>query len=96
MKASPTRAVECYYTVQEVSLLLRFSERWVRERINEGAFGAGVRDINGDLRIPASGINAFLDSKPRFYDPGIKARNLGELRRKIPKQNASNHPERVA
>jgi len=80
--------LEMYYTINEVATLLRFSDRWVRDRINDGSFGDGVRDINGDLRIPASGVNAFLSLHPRQYDLGIKARNLGELRRKLAKIGA--------
>lgn len=79
------RVVELYYKVSELALLLRFSESWVRERIQAGDFGECL-DIDGDLRIPASGVNAFLAQKPYQYSPGVKARNRGELMRKLAKQ----------
>ena len=81
-------AVEMYYTVGEVSLLLRLHERTVRERIHAREFGAGVVNLGGeraDYRIPASGINAYLDRRRIFVEdePGIVGRSIGELRRKV-------------
>ena len=76
------RVVEMHYSVAEVALLLRFTPQWVRERAKAGAFGRCF-DIDGDIRVPASGVNEFLESHPLGAPPGVKARNEGELRRKL-------------
>ena len=80
-------AVEMHYTVGEVSLLLRMSERWVRDRIQAGEFGDTATDgpvlIGGtDWRIPASGINRYLAGQRPLPSPGVPARNRRELRAK--------------
>lgn len=75
------RAVERYYSVPETAMLLSFSERWVRDRIRAEEF-AGVIEVGGELRIPASAINAFLARHERL-EPGIPARTVGELKRKV-------------
>jgi excisionase family DNA binding protein len=77
------RAVEKYYSVQEVALLLSFSERWVRDQVQSGRLDRVVR-IGRDVRVPASAINALLEmhsGRPRMV--GIPARSVGELRRKL-------------
>ena len=60
-KKTPYRVVEMYYTVAELSCLLRFSEQWVRDRIHAGDFGPHALNVRGDLRVPASAVNAFLE-----------------------------------
>lgn len=62
------KALEKHYTVAEVALLLGFSERWVRERIQDGSFGSLERGASGpvqiggtDWRVPASAINAYVE-----------------------------------
>jgi len=77
------RVLELYYKVEEVAFLLRFSTKWVRDRINKGEFGTGVLDVRGDLRIPASGINDFLARHRRVYDLNIRLANTGRLRRNL-------------
>jgi hypothetical protein len=74
------RAVERYYSVPETAMLLSFSERWVRDRIRAEEF-VGAVEAGGELRIPASAINAFLARHERL-EPGIPARTVGELQRK--------------
>lgn len=84
------RAVEIYYTVQECALVIRLSDRTVKDKAKAGEFGQGVVDLGTlkkpDYRIPGSGINAYLDARRLFSestDPvGISARTEGELRRK--------------
>lgn len=62
------KAVEKYYSVDDVALLLGFSPRWVHSRIQDGSFGALTRGSNGpvkvggsDWRIPASAVNSYLE-----------------------------------
>lgn len=71
-----------HYTVGELACLLRFSEQWVRERIKAGDFGDQVLNIRGDLRVPASAVNAFL---ARWSSPavGVAGRSAGELLRRL-------------
>lgn len=82
------RAVEKYYTVAEVALLLSLHPNTVRERIKARDFGDGVIDLgteaSSDFRIPASGVNFFVDSRRIFSAEilPIAARNESELRRK--------------
>jgi len=77
------RVLELYYKVEEVAFLLRFSNKWVRERMNAGEFGAGVVDVRGDVRIPASGVNRFLAQHQRVYDIEVRRTNAGRLRRQL-------------
>lgn len=74
---------EMYYSIGQVALAFQMSERWVRDRINAGDFGAGVLDLNGDIRIPASGLNDYANQHKRVYSEPIKARNRAELLRKV-------------
>jgi hypothetical protein len=74
------RAVERYYSVSEAGMLLGFSGRWIRDRIRSGEL-AGVVECGAELRIPASGINAYLD-RHQYLEAGIPARTAGELKRK--------------
>jgi len=77
------RFVEMYYSIGQVALAFQMSERWVRDRVNAGDFGCGVLDLNGDIRIPASGLNEYAAAHTRVYSEPIKARNRGELLRKV-------------
>lgn len=88
------KAVEMYYTVAEVSLLVKLHPKTVIEKLKAGAFGNQVVDLakssaadapaSHDYRIPASGVNGYLDARRVFsFEIGIAARTEGELRRKI-------------
>lgn len=81
-----TAAVEAYYTPSELAVLLKFTRQWVTERIRRGDFGTRVLCVNGDYRVPARDVNDFLDryrtTLPDGNPSGIKARTVGELRRK--------------
>lgn len=92
------RAVEMYYTTSQVAGFLQFSETWVRDQIKAGEFGrmidgdrdsaeslldVGVVYIDGEYRIAASAVNAFLESRSFTHTPEIAARNLGEMRRRL-------------
>lgn len=80
---SPASLFDKYYSVSSVAYHLEMSKVWVLRRLKEGAFGSGVLDLDGDLRIPVSGLNAFLESHRRVYSEAISARNKAELRRKL-------------
>lgn len=75
-----------YYSVAEVSLLMRLHEKTVLLKMHDGEFGDGVVNLGTeagpDYRIPASGVNAYLERRRIFREPGIAARSIGELRRK--------------
>lgn len=86
------KVIEKHYSPRELSFLLGFDERWWRERAQAGELT--VRDdagnvisepleLAGQLRIPASAANAYLARHPYVYDAGVKARNRGELQRKL-------------
>jgi hypothetical protein len=83
-----TRAVEKYYTVREAAWLLGFSPAWVRKKCEEGAF-VGTVKIESDYRIPASGINQFLEARTIMHVEealervGLSARSATELKRKL-------------
>ena len=91
------RAVEKFYSVAEVSLLLSLCTKTVLEKIKARDLGEDVVNLGSELRpdyrVPASGINAWLDSRRIFSEPGIAARSTGELRRKV---SAARPPEPVA
>lgn len=80
------RAVEKFYSVPEVSLLLSLCTKTVLEKLHAQEFGAEVVDLGtakrSDYRVPASGVNAYLERRRVFSEPGIAARSVGELRRK--------------
>ena len=80
------RAVEKYYSPAEVSLLLSLCTKTVIEKLKAGDFGEQVVNLGSELRpdyrIPASGMNAWLERRRVFTEPGIAARSAGELRRK--------------
>lgn len=87
------RVVEKHYSPVEASALLGFAPGFWRDQAKAGeltlvdsasqAVIAEPMEISGELRIPASCLNAFLLRRPFRYDPGIKARNQAELRRKL-------------
>jgi hypothetical protein len=79
----PRRAVEKYFAVGEVALLLSLSADWVRRKVASGEF-AGVIRFDQEIRIPASSVNAFLDAhRDLDYPSGVSARTTGELRRRV-------------
>lgn len=92
------RVVELYYSITELTFLLRFSDSTIRKWVKEGAFSppgedglpdfTNILDVGGDLRVPASGVNFFAGNHPLRRDPGTKARNKAELMRKIGKEQA--------
>lgn len=91
---SQPRVVEKYYSLRELECLVGFGERFWRERaqcgdltLKEGEtiIAEPVR-IAGELRVPASAVNAYLARHPYRYDAGVKARNVAELRRKLKAQ----------
>ena len=81
------RAVEKYYSVTETCLLLSVSSDTVIRRMRAGEFGPDCVNLGSaagpDFRIPASGINAWLERCRVYTEPGIAARSVGELRRKV-------------
>ena len=84
------RAVEKFYSVAETALLLSLSTKTVIEKLKARDLGEEVvnlgSDARPDYRIPASGINGWLEARRIFsfsQDAGIAARNIGELRRKV-------------
>jgi hypothetical protein len=86
------RAVEKFYSVTETALLLSLSTDTILRRLKAGELGTDVVNLGSDeapdYRIPASGINAWLESRRVFLEPGITARSVGELRRKAAARNA--------
>lgn len=85
--------VELHYTVAELAILLRFSVSTIRRYIRDGDFSdrgadgapdfSNITDVNGDLRVPTSGVLLFKKRHPFVYDLGVRARNGEELRRKL-------------
>lgn len=77
--------LELYYSVRELAFLLRFGETTIRRWLKEKQFGPLdlVLDVAGDIRVPASGVNEFTKAHPLKYDLGVRARNRGELLRKL-------------
>lgn len=90
------KAVEMHYTVQEAALLLRLCDKTVIVKLKAGEFGRDVVDLGSakrpDYRLPASGINGYLDARRVFSEStelGIAARSVGELRRKVQLKQAA-------
>lgn len=86
------KVVEKFYSPAELAGLWGFSTGKIRALCKEGAFilrdstgqiVAQPWEIAGEIRIPASAINAYAFARPYVYDAGIKARNKGELLRKL-------------
>ena len=89
------RVVEKYYSARELGYLLGFNEQFWRQAAQAGDLtlvddsGAVIAQpalVAGELRIPASAVNAYLARRPYRYDAGVKARNKGELLRKLNQQ----------
>ena len=90
-----SRVVEKHYSPRELSFLIGFDEKFWRQRAKDGEFTLTIEtgtesvvvcaplEISGELRIPATAMNAWLARHPYRYDAGVKARNQGELRRKL-------------
>jgi hypothetical protein len=85
---TPAPAVEHFYSVQAASLLLGLSTKTVLVKLKAGDLGRGVVNLGGsqrpDYRIPASGLNGYLNSRRVFSETPapIATRSVGELRRK--------------
>lgn len=81
-------AVEKYYSVNELAVLWSYSEKTIIKRIKAKELGDNVVNLgtetHPDYRVPASAANAYLQARRIFSDDefGIKARSVGELRRK--------------
>lgn len=94
MSERQTKVLEKFYSPRELSYQLGFTEQFWRERCQAGDFTlsvdgeviAQVLEIQGQLRIPASAVNAWLAKHPYRYDAGIKARNKAELTRQLQKR----------
>lgn len=92
--------VELYYSISELCCIYRFSDKTVRDWVKSGRFSppgpdekpdlTNILDIGGDLRVPASGCLYFQANHPLKYDLGIRARNAGEMRRKIKQKESPN------
>jgi hypothetical protein len=92
MDVKQQRVVEAYYTIGDLAVYLRLSERTVCRKVQEGEFSPGgdlsnIKNLapkgsRPELRIPASGVNWYLDKHPYSPVTPIKARSQGELRRK--------------
>ena len=82
------RVIEKFYSVSECALLLSLCDKTVISKMKAREFGAGVVNVGSearpDYRVPASGLNAWLESRRVFCEsPGISARTEPELRRKV-------------
>lgn len=82
-----TRAVEMYYSVQEIGLLIRLCEKVVIEKLKAREFGEEVVNLGSEqrpvYRVPASGLNGYLARRRVFLEIGFAARSTGELKRKV-------------
>ena len=88
-------------SVEETAEILSFSKSWVRDRIKDGSLKRVVK-IGNDLRIPRSAIDALMRqheipgitiaaepaSEAVGAAPGIAARSVGELVRRIREKEA--------
>jgi hypothetical protein len=100
MNERQSKVLEKFYSLRELSFQLGFSERFFAERCKAGDFTLAVEgvtiaepvEISGEIRVPASAVNAWLTRNPYRYDAGVKARNVAELRRKL----ASPHIQEAA
>lgn len=83
------KVCQAYYRVADLVVLLRFSDSYIRRQIRAGEFGPRKDIIStdgGELRIPATGVNFFLE-RHSFEPPnGVQARTPGELKRKLKQQ----------
>ncbi len=90
--ATIPRVLEKHYSLQELAWLIGFSKKFWAQKCKAGELtvkdAAGTvleepREISGEIMVPASCANAFLAKHPYRYDAGVKARNTGELRRRL-------------
>lgn len=98
------RVVEKFYSPGELSALLGFAPRFWCDLAKQGEFTLTAPgtdadvvicqplEIAGELRIPATAVNAYLARHPYRPDAGVKARNAGELRRRLHAANAVASP----
>ena len=95
-----------FYSPRDIAERLGVGYRTVQRWVAQGAFGprSELLMIGGDLRIPWSAIQAFLDRqrmpevsqravelreiRTRTLTEGVRARNEGELRRKVCTQHS--------
>lgn len=81
------KAMEMHYTAQELAVLMRKCDRFVRDEIKAGAFGPDVFFVGGDYLVAASAANAYMERHrlpaPPAVQMGVPARSEGELRRKL-------------
>jgi|SRR6185312_3889516 len=90
-----SKVLEKFYSLEELHCLLGWSREFFGDRCKAGDFTLTVPgpdgpvviaepvQIRGDIRVPASAVNAWLARHPYKYDAGVKARNTSELRRKL-------------
>lgn len=91
MSQVSAHVVEKYYSMNELTLLIGFGEKFWRHRCRNGELTLTQGDvvisepveIAGELFAPASGVNAYLAQHPYRYDAGVRARNKAELQRKL-------------
>lgn len=88
------KVVELYYTIGDLCVLLRFGPTAIRQKIKAGEFSppgadgkpdlGNILNVGGkDIRVPASGVNFWMDKHRMGAVSPVKARNRGELVRKI-------------
>lgn len=84
--------IEKHYSPTELEVLLGFAPRFWRDLAKAGELTLAVGEqviaepkmIAGELRIPASAVNAYLARHPANPPAlGVAARSEGELRRKL-------------
>lgn len=84
--------VEAYYSANDLAALWRFGAQKILAMVKAGDFtlrnAQGVvvaepMEVAGEVRIPASAINDYAVRHPYRYTDEIKARNKGELLRKL-------------
>lgn len=84
---TPQEIGEYYLLAADVARRLQRNVRWVREKIQAGAFGKDVIEDAGDFLIPFSGYNAYVQAKRVFNDSGelkpIYARSPEDATRKL-------------
>lgn len=74
--------LEVHVSPKQIGYLMNLSETTIRRKIQSAMFGHLVVNLDGDLRVPQSAVNGFLAAHRFVESPGIKARTIGELRRK--------------
>jgi hypothetical protein len=84
---APEPVGEYYLLHRDIALRFHRTERWVLDKIREGAFGKDVIQDSGDYLVPLSAFNAFVAARRVFDESGelkpVFARNAGELKRKL-------------